>query len=49
MMVLDRKRVEGSAKIAMTALLTGFATMNLLPDRDPARRIFLAQHSPRIR
>jgi hypothetical protein len=41
MMVLLWKSVECSAKIAMTALLTGFAAMVLLPDRDPPRRIFL--------
>ena len=40
-MVLHCKRVECSAKIAMTALRSGLAAMRLLPDHDLSRLIFL--------
>jgi hypothetical protein len=40
-MVLLCKRVECSAKIAMTALRSGLVAMRLLPDHDPSRLIFL--------
>jgi hypothetical protein len=41
MMVLLRKSVECSAKIAMTALRNRRETMGLLPDHDLPQRIFL--------
>jgi hypothetical protein len=41
MMVLSWKRVECSAKIAMSALRGGTTAMALLRDRDHSRRIFL--------
>jgi hypothetical protein len=41
MMVLLSVQVEGSAKIAMTMLLSGLAAMGLLPNHDLSRRIFL--------
>jgi hypothetical protein len=40
-MVLLCGTVECSAKIAMTLLRGGFAAMDLLPDHDPPRFIFL--------
>jgi hypothetical protein len=40
MMVLLRGGVEGSAKIAMTPLLSGCAAMGLLPDDVRPRLIF---------
>jgi hypothetical protein len=43
-MVLLCTRVECSAKIAMTALRSGLATMRLLPDHDPLRLIFLGSN-----
>jgi hypothetical protein len=42
MMVLCEMGVECSAKIAMSALRSGSATMGLLPNLVLARRIFLA-------
>jgi hypothetical protein len=41
MMVLSWKRVEYSAKIAMSALRGGTTAMALLRDRNHSRRIFL--------
>jgi len=49
MMVLLWKSVECSAKIAMTALLTGFAAMVLLPDRDSAEELDLPDFTMRQR
>jgi hypothetical protein len=43
MMVLLRKRVECSAKIAMPVLPRGFPAMGLLLKRDLPRRIFLGR------
>jgi hypothetical protein len=41
MMVFSEMGVECPAKIAMSALRSGSATMGLLPNHVPARRIFL--------
>jgi hypothetical protein len=49
MMVLHPRRVECSAKIAMSVLPGISAAMCLLPDCDLRRRIFLDADAARIR
>jgi hypothetical protein len=49
MMVALCKRVECSAKIAMTILSGRFSAMGLFPKRDRRRRILLDACAARIR
>jgi hypothetical protein len=48
MMMLRRRAVEGRRKIAMTPLPEWPATMRLLQNDDPARRIFLGSGAGQI-
>jgi hypothetical protein len=48
MMMMLRRGVECSAKIAMTALRAWQATTSLLPDLDTTRRIFLCRRAMHI-